>query len=413
MRTGTRGAGSSLLIEEVVLHTMQADAKGCIPRGYLMVEEGKITALGEGKAPSQLREKAKEVIYQPGAELSPGLIDGHCHLGLHNEGLRWEGMDYNEFARPITAGLRAIDSIYFHDPSFAQAAKAGVTTAFTGPGSGNVVGGEFAYIYTQGNSVEEQLIPDCRALKCAFGENPKGCYGQSGKAPYTRMGTAYLFREYFYRVKDYGEKRRLEGEKRASFDLDLEVGLEALEGKIPLKIHAHRADDILTAIRLCEEFGVRYTLDHCSEGMYVADELVAAYHSNKAKLEGIFLGPLFHSRSKPELARTNSGENVRCLMEKGLPVALVTDHPVVMLYLLSVSAALCCRAGISKEQALAAITRVPAEIMGQGAYRGTLEVGKQADLALFSGHPLAFDSRCLLTLCGGVKAYQAEELCRG
>lgn len=398
------------LFEAVTLHPVVRSKTGEYETytGYLLVRDGVIQAMGAGSCPEQYIGPETRRVSMPGAHLSPGWIDGHCHIGLDNEGLRWEGMDYNEMAGPLTPGVRAIDSIYPLDPAFEQARMAGVTSVMTGPGSANVVGGQFALIRTQGKRVDSMCIQQRAALKCAFGENPKSVYGQNKKSPFTRMGSAYHFRELFVRGQRYAQKRREEGENFER-DLDLEPVADALERIIPVKIHAHRADDILTAVRLCEEFGLRYTLDHCTEGYRIVEELVEAYHSERAQLEGIFLGPLFGSRTKPELQHSSSGRNVATLIQAGLPVALITDHPVVMIDLLGVSAALTCRYGVKPEEALACITANPARILGE-TQRGFLAPQTVADLALFSGHPLAFDSRCLLTLVGGQAVYCAPEL---
>lgn len=406
-----------LLIQNACVHTMDRQPDGSFltyEKGYVLLDGKKIVAVGEGAYLGELAKDAR-IVDARGGHVAPGFVDGHCHLGLDNEGLRWEGMDYNEIGNAVTPGVRAIDSIFPQDKAFFQAARAGVTTAMTGPGSANVVGGQFALVSTHGRTINEVLIKSPVALKCAFGENPKGVYGQNKMQPHTRMGSAYLFRELFYRGQEYLAKRRLEEASEAvssieksdfHFDLNLEPVADALARKLPLKIHAHRADDILTAVRLCEEFGVRYTLDHCTEGHLIVDALKEAYASDKATLEGIFLGPLFGSQTKPELGRSDSSELVPRLMEVGLPVAIITDHPVIKLDLLPVYAALTCRYGVTPDQALAAITESPARILGEADKRGRLVAGLEADVALFSGHPLAFDSNCLLTVSRGEIAWE-------
>lgn len=398
------------LIDQVTLHPQVRDKNGSLPvyEGYLVFDETGILAMGGGNCPAEWTQRVTRTIKGRGYHLTPGLIDGHCHIGLDNMGLRWEGQDYNERGNPTTPGVRAIDGIFHDDLAFKIATAAGVTTTMTGPGSANVVGGQFALIHTAGNSVEEMTIQAPAALKCAFGENPKGCYGQHDKQPYTRMGSAYQFRKIFYEGKEYATHRNA-GDDQYHFNLDLEPIADALEGKLVLKIHAHRADDILTAIRLCEEFGLRYTLDHCTEGYLVVDQLRRAAASTKAKLEGIFLGPLFTSQSKPELNRSHSERNVKTLLEAGLPVALMTDHPVVMIDQLAVTAARCARQGISPETLLYTLTAAPAQILGQ-TQRGSLAEGYAADLALFSGAPLAYDSRCLLTVIDGQVVWEAPEV---
>lgn len=397
------------VIKNVRLHTMVRGADGhyqVIEQGYIVVEDKLIKEVGEGVCPENWTKQAEQIFDGVGCQLSPGFFDAHCHLGLDNEGLRWEGMDYNEMSSPTTPAVRAIDSIFAQDNAFAKAARAGVTTAFTGPGSANIVCGQFALISTFGGTIDRILIDETTALKCALGENPKGVYGQNKKMPYTRMGCAYVFREIFYRGQEYLAKRQAKDQTDFKFDFDLEPVADALERKIPLKIHAHRADDILTAVRLCEEFGVRYTLDHCTEGFFVIDALKEAYTSAKAQLEGVIVGPLFSTPSKPELARADSGRLVTTMFNSGIPTAIMTDHPVISLSLLPVYAAMTCRYGMAVEDALAAITAVPAQLTSQTGKRGRLEAGLEADIALFSGHPLAFDSRCLLTVSRGRIAWQ-------
>ena len=259
-----------LLIKNGHIKTM---AGAEIENGDLLIgDDGKIIAVGEGIAAPE----GCEVIDAQGRLVTPGLVEAHCHIGLHNEGVGWEGMDYNEGADPITPQMRAIDSIYPLDESFEHARKGGVTTCCTGPGSANVLGGTFVAIKTYGKRVDDMIVKDPIAMKCAFGENPKRFYGQQAKkAPKTRMGTAALLRETLFKARNYMEEK--DSGKEPKFDMKLEAMLPVLRGEIPLKAHAHRSDDIFTSIRIAKEFGVKLTLDHCTDGAVIAEELAAEW----------------------------------------------------------------------------------------------------------------------------------------
>ncbi|MBQ1272829.1 MAG: amidohydrolase, partial [Clostridia bacterium] len=276
-----------LLIQNGHVKTMAGPdlENGCV----LMGDDGKILEVAENiQAP-----QGADVIDAEGRLVTPGCIDAHCHVGLDNQAMGWEGRDYNDITDPITPHLRAIDSINPMEEGISNALQGGVTTACTGPGSANVVGGTFTAIKLYGRRVDKMIVKDPIAMKCAFGENPKRCYGQGAKkTPMTRMGTAALLRELLFKAKRYKEDK--EAGKNPNFDMKLEAMLPVMEGKIPLKAHAHRADDILTSIRIAKEFGVRITLDHCTEGALIADELAE---------EGLpaFVGPSLGSKSKLEL----------------------------------------------------------------------------------------------------------------
>ena len=255
-----------------------------------------------------------EIIDAEGRLVTPGCIDAHCHIGLDNEIIGKVGWDYNEAADPITPHMRAIDSIYPQDEAFGNAIKNGVTTACTGPGSANVVGGTFTAIKLYGKRVDDMIIKDPVAMKCAFGENPKGCYGQAGKkSPITRMAVAALLRELLFKTKRYMEDK--ENGKNPGFDMKLEAMIPVIKGEMPLKAHAHRADDIFTAIRVAKEFGVGLTLDHCTDGALIADELAK---------EGLpaFVGPTFGGKSKIELIN-KSFDTPRILREAGVDIAII------------------------------------------------------------------------------------------
>ena len=347
-----------------------------IENGSLLIDQGKIAAIGTDLPVPP----GADVIDARGRLVTPGCIDAHCHIGLDNEAMGWEGADYNEIVDPLTPQMRAIDSINPLDPGFADAVRGGVTTACTGPGSANVVGGTFAVIKLQGKRVDKMILKNPAAMKCAFGENPKGCYGKNGsKAPMTRMGTAALLREILFRAKRYREDQ-LAG-KNPNFDMKLEAMLPVLSGEIPLKCHCHRADDILTAVRIVREFGLRATLDHCTDGALIADELAE---------EGfpVLIGPSLGHKSKIELAN-KSFTTPGVLNRAGLTVCIITDAPVIPLQYLPMCAGLAVNSGLDLTEAWKAITINPAKVLGVDDRVGSLEVGKDADIVIWTADPLA------------------------
>lgn len=265
-----------LLIQNAHIKTM---AGADIPNGCLLVEDGKIAAV----APEIDAPVGAKVIDAQGRLLTPGCVEAHCHIGLDNQSMRWEGMDYNEIVDPLTPQLRAIDSINPQDEAFGLALRGGVTTACTGPGSANVVGGTFAILKLAGKRVDKMVLRSPAAMKCAFGENPKGCYGQGKKqSPMTRMAVAGLLRELLMRTIRYRDDKA--AGKNPPLDVKLEAMLPVVNREIPIKCHAHRADDILTAVRIAREFDLKLTLDHCTDGEIIADELAEEGYP-------VFVGP--------------------------------------------------------------------------------------------------------------------------
>ena len=367
-----------------------------IPNGSLLIsDEGKIVALGEDlSVPADA-----QVIDAGGRLVTPGCIDAHCHIGLDNEACGWEGKDYNEIVDPITPQMRAIDSINPLDESLPNALRGGVTSACTGPGSANVVGGTFTSIKLAGKRVDKMIIKDPVAMKCAFGENPKRCYGQNGKkAPMTRMGTAALLRELLFKTRRYMEDKA--AGKNPGFDMKLESMIPVLEGKIPLKAHAHRADDILTSIRIAKEFGVRITLDHCTDGALIADEL--AEEGNWA-----FIGPSLGSKSKIELMN-KSFTTPAVLHKAGVKICIITDAPVIPLQYLPMCAGLAVNAGLDMEEAWKAITISPATAIGIADRVGSLEPGKDADVVIWTADPLpTVGGEAWKTIVDGKIVYEA------
>lgn len=357
-----------------------------LPVGEVLVgDNGKIAAVGvKVEAP-----EGTPILNAAGCLVTPGLIDAHCHIGMHEEATRWEGNDTNEYSNPITPELRAIDGINPMDEAFANAIAGGVTTAVTGPGSANVLGGNFVAMKLHGNCVDDMIVKYPAAMKIAFGENPKGCYGQNGKkTPVTRMAVASLLREELFKAKRYAaevEAAERDTDKTRPFDMQLEALLPVIRREIPLKAHAHRADDILTALRIAREFDVDITLDHVTEGHLIVDQLVKAG-------KPVLVGPSFGSKSKQEL-KDKSFATAGILEKAGLQVCIITDAPVIPLYYLPLCAGLAVKAGMTEKGAWEAITIHPAQVVGIADRVGSLEVGKDADIAIFSGDPLR-DIQC-------------------
>ena len=384
-----------LLIKNGHVKTMVGEdiISGCV----LIGDDGKIAAVGADiEAP-----EGAEIIDAAGRLVTPGCVDAHCHIGLDNEAMGWEGHDYNEIVDPITPQMRAIDSINPQDEAFELAIRGGVTSACTGPGSANVVGGTFAAIKLTGNRVDKMIIKEPIAMKCAFGENPKRCYGQGmKKSPMTRMATAALLRELLFKTQRYLADKE-EG-KSPIFDMKLEAMIPVIKGELPLKAHAHRADDILTAVRIAREFGVRITLDHCTDGAIIADELAE---------EGLsaFIGPSFGSKTKIEL-KNKSFTTPAVLHKAGVPISIITDAPVIPLQYLPMCAGLAANAGLDEETAWRAITVNPANQTGIGDRVGSLEVGKDGDVVIWNANPITvLGAEAYVTVVDGKIVYRAEQ----
>ncbi|MDO4568245.1 MAG: amidohydrolase [Clostridia bacterium] len=365
--------------------------------GDVAVENGIIHSVGEN-----LDIPGAEVIDLEGKYLMPGIIDAHTHIGMWEDGIGREGADGNEATNAITPDMRAIDGLNPFDRCLKEAVASGVTTAVTGPGSANVIGGTFVAIKLHGTCVEDMILKQPVAMKAAFGENPKRVYGEKG-GPQTRMAVAAALRNALLGAQEYEKKLRRtdDDDKLPERDLKKEALLPVIRREMPLKIHAHRADDILTAIRIAKEFDILFTLDHCTEGYLISDLLKKAIEETEC---GVIVGPLLSDRSKVEL-RNLSFEAPRKLYEAGIEFAMMTDHPVIPEQYLPVCAALAVREGLPEDVALKSITINAARITGIDDRVGSLEPGKDADIAVFSGHPLDFRSRCVLTLVNGQIAH--------
>ena len=367
-----------------------------LPGGCVLIgDDGKIVSVGCDLTPPA----GATVIDAGGRLVTPGCVEAHCHIGLDNEGMGWEGHDYNEMGDPLTPQMRAIDSINPIDEAFRNAVRGGVTTACTGPGSANVVGGAFAAIKLCGKRVDNMIVKAPLAMKCAFGENPKRCYGQNlKKGPATRMAVAAMLRELLFKAKRYDEDQK--AGRNPAFDMKLEAMLPVIHREIPLKAHAHRADDILTAVRIAKEFDLKLTLDHCTDGALIADELAK---------EGFpaFVGPTLGNKSKIEL-RNKSFTTPAVLHEAGVPISIITDAPVIPLQYLPMCAGLAADAGLDKEEAWRAITINPATQVGIGDRVGSLEPGKDGDVVIWTADPLTtIGGEAYTTIISGHVIYQA------
>ena len=372
---------------------------GIIEDGVLLVEGGTIIAVGNDVT----IPPDAGIIDAEGRFITPGLIDAHTHIGAFEQGIPESFTDGNEMTSPITPQLRIIDSFTPQDTAFQDALSGGVTCVQTLPGSANVIGGQGAVIKTRGAIVDEMVILAPSSMKAALGENPIGVYKEKKVLPTTRMGNAACMRDAFIKAQNYIEKEMDASEKDSFHERDLtwESLVPVLEGEIPLSIHAHRADDIATAIRICEEFGVKYTIEHCTEG-----HIIAGYLGKKKVMAAV--GPTMSSRSKLEL-KNKSWETMKKLLEAGCHVCMITDHPVIPIEHLSLCASLAFRAGLSREDALKCITLYAAEHLGIQDRVGSIEKGKDADLVMWDGDPLDSRSSALMTMIDGEVVYRKEQ----
>ena len=365
--------------------------------GTIGIQNGKIAEIKEGSIHNAGCNCQKNIINVDGAWVMPGLIEAHCHVGISEEKKGMEGDDCNENVNPITPYLRAIDAINTMDAGFSDAVRAGITSAMIGPGSSNVVGGQFAFLKLFGRCIDDLIVKAPAAMKVAFGENPKVNYSGMGKSPSTRMTIAGMLREELFHAREYLKKKK----ENRNFEPDfrMEPWEAVFNGEIPLKAHVHRVDDIFTAVRIAKEFGLRMTLDHCSEGHLVADRLAQ---------EGFpaIVGPDLSSRSKIEVQNV-AFKTVGILQKAGMLTAITTDHPVSLIQSLPICAGMAIKAGLPMEEGLKAITINPAKICGVADRVGSLEVGKDADIAVFTGNPMEVFTRTLYTIIDGRIVYDA------
>lgn len=356
----------------------------------LLIKDGKIAAIGTDLTADG------DVFDAEGLDVYPGFIDAHSHLGLDGYGIGFEGADYNEMNDICTPQLRAIDSFNPLDPTVRQAAEAGVTTVATGQGSSNAIGGTWIAVKTTGCCVDDMIIRDPIAMKGALGENPKRCYRDKGNS--ARMSTAAVVRNMVFKAKEYLAKKEAAGDdvsKMPAFDFKCEAMIPVIKKEIPLKMHAHQANDILTAIRLAKELDLDLTLEHVTEGHLIADKLAETNYM-------MAVGPSLTHASKFEL-QYKSWTTPGVLAAKGCHVSIITDAPVIPQQYLPLCASLAVKAGMDEFEALKAITINPAEHIGVADRVGSLEVGKDADIVVYEGSPLENASTVRLVLIDGNK----------
>jgi imidazolonepropionase-like amidohydrolase len=370
-------------------------SKPPVENGMLLVRDGKIVFAGRGEAPGDA-----EVVDVKGKTILPGFVDEHGHVGLWGEWYGQPEQDGNEATNPVTPEVRAVDSIWPAHSAFHDARSGGVTTVQVTPGSGNILGGEMVVIKTSGTVIDEMILRNPSGMKAALGENPKGLYGRNGKMPSTRMGNAAVLRSALYKARDY-EKKLKAAEKDPSKAPDTDLGLlgllKVLRGEIPLRIHAHRADDIVTAVRIAEEFGIDFSIEHCTDGATVAEFL----GRRKAKVN---IGPSMWHRAKVETWNI-SLETAGILAKAGCKVSIISDHPFHPIQHLSTAAAMCWANGMPEDEALRAVTLTPAETLGVADRIGSLDEGKDADFVIWSGHPFRIRSKVEQVFIGGAKVF--------
>lgn len=366
--------------------------------GDVLIEDGKIKEIGE----DLVVPLDAKVIDAEGKQVFPGFIDAHTHLGLWEDGMGYEGADGNEETDPITPQLNLIDGINPMDNTFKEAYQGGITSVCTTPGSANVMGGQCIAIKTFGRRIDNMVIKNPVASKIAFGENPKSCYGRDEKTPQTRMAIASLLRENLKKAEEYMEELDLymehEDHDKPEYDIRLESLIPVLKGEIPFKVHAHRADDMFTAIRIAKEFDIKLTLDHCTEGHLIAEELLEEGYP-------VIVGPSLSERSKIEL-RNLTFDTAGILSNTGLNVSLTTDHPVIPVQYLPICAGIAVKHGMKKEDAIKAMTINPAITLGIDNKVGSIEIGKDADIVIWDGDPLEIQSNVLYTIINGKVVYK-------
>jgi imidazolonepropionase-like amidohydrolase len=374
-----------------------------VENGTVLVQDGRIAAVGRDVAiPAGAR-----VIDAGGSWVLPGFIDAHAHVGVYEEAEGWAGLDVNEMTEPVTAHVRALDAINPADLGFRDAISGGVLAVNVNPGSGNPIGGQSVALKCWGRTVDQMVLRQPSGMKSALGENPKRVYGDQHKMPSTRLGTAAVIRSAlvdaanYQQQLDYEQSRPAAERKPVERDLKLEALGLVLRREIPWRQHCHRADDIATALRIAGEFGYELVIDHGTEAHLLADILAA-------RGIPVIIGPLLTSRSKVEL-RNRSIANPGKLARAGVTIAITTDHPVVPVSLLSHQAALSVKEGLDRDTALRALTINPARITGMDGRLGSIEPGKDADLAIWSGDPLDVFSRVQRAFIGGTEIYAYQD----
>ena len=345
--------------------------------GVVVVDGERIAAVGQGPVPKGATE-----VRARGRYVLPGFVDAHAHIGIEEEGVGWEGSDGNELTDPVTPHLRALDGLNPYDAAFARALAGGVTAAYVTPGSGNVVGGQGVAIHTAGTNVARMALRAPGGMKAALGENPKRVYRDQKRMPTSRMGTAAVLRDALGQAMAYADKVERAGadpERRPEPNLKWQALGAVVRREIPLRIHCHRADDILTALRIRREFSLDITLEHCIEGHLVAGEIAASGVP-------VSYGPILAPVSKVEV-RGFRPDTPAILHDAGVTVSLITDHPVLPIYTLGIMAGVANREGLPEQEALRAVTANPAASLGLADAIGSLAPGRFADIVVWQGHP--------------------------
>lgn len=380
-----------LCIKNGLIH----DAVSATPYvGDILVENGKITQI----LPANSCKEAETVIDATGLNVYPGLVDAHSHLGLDGYAIGFEGQDYNEMNDILTPQLRAIDGINPQDETLQLALEGGVTCVGTGPGSSNVLGGMFVAMKPFGHRIDDMIVKFPVAMKCAFGENPKRCY--KDKNNYSRMSTASKLREMLFKAREYQAKLDAAAEdpsKKPAYDMKSEALLPVLRREIPLKAHAHRADDIFTAIRIAKEFDVKLTIEHCTDGALIAEDLAKENYP-------VAVGPSFGHATKYEL-KNKSFKTPGILSKAGCQVSIITDAPVIPQQYLSLCAGLAVKSGMDAFEALKAITIHPAKHLGIADRVGSIEVGKDGDFVISDGNIMDSATEVNYTIVNGTVAF--------
>ncbi len=348
------------------------------PDGYLVISDGKIVDMGDMANAPEI-PACCEVIDLGGKIVTPGLVDAHSHIGIWEDGIDFEGDDGNEDTDPITPQLRAIDGVNPCDRAFSEAVSAGITSVVTGPGSANPMGGQLLAMKTCGDCIDDMKILEPAGIKIAFGENPKSVYHDKSQAPVTRMGTMALLREELTKAKHYMAELDDPEEDDPDWDAKHHALLPVLKKEIPLYAHAHRLDDIFSALRLAKEFDLSLVLVHGTEAHLSAERIA------KAGVP-VLSGPILTDRSKPEL-KNQTEDAPKLLLDAGIPTAIITDHPETPQKHLLLCAGAAMRSGMTQKEVLSAITKIPAEICGIANRVGSLRPGKDADLVVWNGNP--------------------------
>lgn len=376
-----------ILIRNGLLYTMEANEA---IHGDLLIDQGKILQISNHIQPTE----RMQIIDASGLRVYPGFIDAHSHIGISEEKKTGQGDECNEGTNPVTPCMRAIDAVNPMDSAFHNALAAGVTGVMVGPGSSNPIGGQFAFIKTHGRCIDDMIVMAPSAIKLAFGENPMSCYGPNGNMPSTRMGIASLIREELTLAQQYFNSG-------STGRFGMECYRELFERRIPLKGHVHRADDIFTAMRIAREFHLDLTLDHCTEGHLIAEEIAQSGFC-------AIVGPSLASRSKDEVSLSDF-KTPGILQKAGVTVALTTDHPVSRIQHLPLCAGLAAKEGMGAWGALRAITIDAARICRVEHRLGSLKPGKDADIVLYRGDPLEIATSVCMTMINGEIVWRSEQ----